>query len=126
MLEYCARVYETYLGNEKMHTEYGYNFIPEEQLNEMVVEQITWSNIDNIYSKYGLMLPFAIWKRKKGRQICFFYSYKSIKEWKTNFVNMYVKIHYEKRQASIDTILKHPNSEKAIQYLIERGMSVVR
>jgi hypothetical protein len=95
--------------------------------NQKIV--LTWDNLEEIYSIYGLFLPFNIWQFKKGRVITFFNSIttkhvKDIKEWKIKQLdNMYMTIEFKENIPSLQTILNWSDGEKAIQYLVEKGLS---
>jgi hypothetical protein len=95
--------------------------------NQKIV--LTWYNLEEIYSIYGLFLPFNIWQFKKGRVITFFNSIttkhvKDIKEWKIKQLdNMYMTIEFKENIPSLQTILNWSDGEKAIQYLVEKGLS---
>jgi hypothetical protein len=90
----------------------------------------TWDNLKENYSKYGIFLPFNIWQFKKGQVIAFFNSMtikhiKDIKEWKTKQLdNMYMTVEFKEDNPPLSVVLNWFDSEKAIQYLMERGLKM--
>lgn len=95
---------------------------------ENTIDTITWDNLSDYYTKYGVLLPFSLWYRKKGRLISFFSSIETscpdIKEWKTD-LNLTLKHDYMKDDwVSIEDVLKWHDIDKAIQYLKEHGLSI--
>ena len=69
---------------------------------------------------------------KRGRRISFFHfelrnrKTWDIKEWKENQLDIILNIKYEEYTPSINEVLKWHNGEKAIQYLIERGLTIAK
>lgn len=92
---------------------------------------ITWNNISGIYNKYEMFLPFNVWNLKKGRKICWFYSPssklpKTIKQWKVSDPELSFQwLPATITDISLNDLMKRPNSELVIKYLIERGMNVI-
>jgi hypothetical protein len=84
--------------------------------------------LDEFYYDFGCHLPFNVWNFDKGRLISFFYfsffdsNTWDIKEWKTKDLNIVIKFSTKKATVSLSEILKWNDSDKAIQYLKERGL----
>ena len=96
---------------------------------ENFTEELTWDNLKEKYSDHGLCYPFNIWNLKRGRRVSFFNSIgeryaKDIKEWKEP-LNISVKHEYVLFNPTINYVLNYFNGEKAIQYLVERGLTVL-
>lgn len=91
-------------------------------------EDITWENLDEYFRKGRL--PFSsYYNRKKGK--IFSYGdrfvdsdYFSAKEWEES-LNIQIEYDFLPVNPSIEEIMKYPDGEQAIQYLVERGLSIV-
>lgn len=91
-------------------------------------EDITWENLDEYFRKGRL--PFSTYyDRKKGK--IFSYGdkfvdndYFSIKEWEEP-LNIQIEYDFVPVNPSIKEIMEYPDGEQAIQYLVERGLSIV-
>lgn len=96
-----------------------------EAIPENTVNTITWDNLNDYYFKYGALLPFNLWNRKKGRLISFWEtSCRDIKEWKTE-LKLTVKEEYIlEKHINLKAVMEYYDAEKAIQYLKERGLTV--
>ena len=111
-------------------TEIGYrdggNTLTEELNQTTETIELTWDNLKEKYYKYGIFCNFNYWTFKKGRIISFFnFSFFNkntwdIVEWKKP-LNITLTIKYIKYNPSIKEIFDWSDSEKAIQYLNERG-----
>lgn len=96
---------------------------------------ITWDNVNEIYEKYRKYVAFEIINRKKGKIISFPYRqdymflvpkyFKPIKEWEKQELQLTLSITYEQFEPSIREISQYCDGGKAIQYLVERGLSIV-
>ena len=130
MLKFYSVEYKTYNNGTLIGTRHGKTLIDEKEMEERIFS-VKWDNLEEVYQKYSLMLPFNIWHFKKGRVVSFFEGlpfkkdFQDIKEWKRE-LNIVIQITYLDISASmsIDEILKWHNAEKAIQYLNERGLKL--
>jgi hypothetical protein len=102
-------------------------FTKEEPAEEHL--EITWDNLTEIYSKYGLCLPFNVWNLKKGRKISFFHSSFlkketwDIKEWKQDNIDMNINVLYQKYKPSMKTLLNCScDSALVLKYMKENSM----
>lgn len=131
-MEFYRVVVETINKGHCIGTSCGTSLLEEEPKD--FCEKITWENLANQYSKYGIDLSFGIWNLKKGRVVSFFtnkvtpFFYKEwekdIKEWKEP-LDITLKVTYKKcTNMSIEEVLKWHDMEKAIQYLKEKGLEV--
>lgn len=128
MLEFYRRRVITYHNNTKIKdTDGGTILTDTKPKNQIII--VDWDNLNDVYSKYGTILPFNVWNFKKGRLISFFCDgiffnkdKRDIKEWKSSKLNITVKIENYKFEPSLEYILKWRNSEQAIQYIAERSM----
>ena len=89
---------------------------------------LTW---DNVYHYGSLMhgnLNPQFTQRKKGRVFkcgaSFEYENYTFKEWKRPELNLEYRTEYTLTTKSIQEVLEYGDSDKAIQYLIERGLAV--
>lgn len=91
----------------------------------------TWDNIVDIIEEE---LPhfiggYNIRQRKKGMKISFYKGgdiWYHIKQWKNPELNVKIKVSYTKVNKSISRILDWSDGEKALQYLVERGLTVIK
>jgi hypothetical protein len=51
---------------------------------------------------------------------------RDVKEWKHKELNIEVKCEWHEYSPSLQKILEWPNGEKAMQYLLERGMNIIK
>lgn len=91
-------------------------------------EDITWKNLDEYFRK-GKLPYSTYYDRKKGR--IFSYGdkfvdseYFSTKEWEEP-LNIQIEYDFSHINPSIKEIMEYPDGEQAIQYLVERGLSIV-
>lgn len=130
MLKFYYVYYNTYHNGVKIGTEVGWNCYIEAPKEEDI--HITWDNLNEMYQKYALCFKFNIWNFKRGRMVSFFTNYwfkkdhRDIKEWKTSNLHITLAIRYEEDNPSIDKVMKYHDGEKAIQYLIERGLTIIK
>ena len=130
MLKFYSVEYKTYNNGTLVGIRHGKTLIDEKGVEERIFS-VKWDNIEEVYQKYGLMLPFNIWVFKKGRVVSFFEGlpfkkdFQDIKEWKRE-LNIVIQITYLdiSKSMSINEILKWHDAEKAIQYLNERGLKL--
>lgn len=128
MLNFYKHYTTTYKNGEKIKTQYCGTFVTE-NAPENFTEEITWNNLEEKYAERGLCYPFNIWNFKRGRCVSFFNDFgdkfaKDIKEWKEP-LNLMVVHEYTLYEPSINYVLNFPCGEKAIKYLVERGMAIV-
>lgn len=129
MLQFYHQYLETYRNGELIERAHSLILIEEEKESSHNYSfNLTWNNLDDFYHDFGLHLPFNIWDSNKGRIISFFYfsffdsNTWDIKEWKTKDLNIVIKFSTEKATVSLAEILKWHDSDKAIQYLKEKGL----
>ena len=125
MLTYYLVFYSTLYNGQVINNNIGHVILDETAATETQHIPITWENLNTIYNEYGLSCAFNIWNCRKGRKIEFFSWRSAIKEWKTTDSNLELRISYTPYNASIEEILKYHDGNKAIQYLVERGLTVV-
>ena len=80
-----------------------------------------WDNILNIYEKIGLYLPYGLRKTRKGLKF-YYHDYFSIKQWKEE-LNIEIKTTWIEYKPTINELLNFDDGDKAIQYLVERGLN---
>lgn len=126
MLKYYLVYYSTLYNGHVINNNIGRVILDETAATETQHIPITWENLDEINDKYGLSCAFNIWNCRKGRKIEFFSWRSAIKEWKTTDFNLELRISYMPYNAPIEDIMKYYEGDKAIQYLVERGLKVAR
>ena len=124
MLKFYNEYYHTYYHGERAGT--YVHMICEDNAPEDRVIKITWDNLSEIYSELGCVLPFNVWNFKGGRRISFLnFDYRDIKEKKQPVLDMEVRVTTKECNPPIQEILEYRDGEKAIRYLVERGLSIV-
>ena len=123
-MKFYNEYYTTYYNGKRAGT--YVNMVCADEIPEDRTIKITWDNLNEVYRELGgCILPFNVWNFKKGRRISFWNEYKDIKETKQPILNMEVKVTTKECNPSIQEILKYYDGEKAIKYLVERGISVI-
>lgn len=126
MLKYCIKFLEVYYNNHII-SNYSYpRIINETEVSQETQEMINWNNIKIFYETNSFRLDFWIKETKKGLKIGDNHYSWNIKQWKEPNLNMYAKTYYKEVKVSINEILRYNDNEKAIQYLIERGMNFIK
>ena len=126
MLTYYLVCYSTLYNGQVINNSIGHAILDETTSTETQHIPITWENLNTIYNEYGLSCAFNIWNCREGRKIEFFSWRSAIKEWKTADFNLELRISYTPYNAPIEDIMKYWEGDKAIQYLVERGLKVAR
>lgn len=118
-------------GQDIISSDRFLKIIDESESKEYIDETITWYNLPIIYKEYfDYRLRFYYKKKRKGQKIYFenfllSYPVKPICQWKTDTTGLHIVTHYVKAtRISIDDILNYHDHTLAIQYLVEKGMSV--
>lgn len=132
MLKFYRTYYHTYNKGHLIGSDSGRALVEESEKPKNKIIDFTWNNLQDLYSKYGILTSFSIWNFKKGRIISFFTDSlifrkpweKDIKEWKEKELDLTLQISVKEYTPSIQEVLEWHDSEKAIQYLKERGLSV--
>ena len=129
------KLYKKYITWYNQEIEVGKRFIDyefsEKELNDELVK-ITWENFDEVYMEYGCLAPFTIFNFKNNRVIEFWdwslfgsKEYRPITTKKYPVLPLTYKITYEEvNNLSIKDILEIAPAEKAIKYLVERGLNM--
>lgn len=87
------------------------------------VIKINWDNAEEEIQKLGLCLPFGITKRRKGLKLFFWNNlFFNVKQWKED-LNIEITTTWKEYQPSIKMLMNFYDSDKAIQYLAERGLN---
>ena len=88
------------------------------------VIKINWDNAEKEIQKLGLCLPFGITKRRKGLKLFFWNDlFTNVKQWKEE-LNIEIKTSWREYKPTIKEIMDFKDSDKSIQYLVERGLNV--
>ena len=99
--------------------------ICESHPNENIIK-VNWDNaeeeilkIKNVYP----ILPFEIIKKRKGLKLFFWNNlFLNVKQWKED-LNIEITTTWKEYQPSIKMLMNFYDSDKAIQYLAERGLN---
>ena len=87
------------------------------------VININWDNAEREIYKLGLCLPFGITKRRKGLKLFFWNDmFTNIKQWRDD-LDIEIKTSWIEYKPTINELLNFYDSDKAIQYLVERGLN---
>lgn len=115
---------DTYFNDEKIRSDSWLVIIDERESSVKETEVVTWANVENFKGYYG----FYSLNKKKGKVIRFslWNKYiKPLKQWKNDTTHLSLKTYYTKAEnISINQILDYSKNELAIQYLVEKGISV--
>lgn len=99
--------------------------ICESHPNENIIK-VNWDNVEeeilkikNVYP----ILPFEIIKKRKGLKLFFWNNlFLNVKQWKED-LNIEITTTWKEYQPSIKMLMNFYDSDKAIQYLVERGLN---
>lgn len=128
MYNFYRVYYSTYHNGVEIYTECS-NTLTNQNPEDFEIE-ITWDNLQEVYYKYGVFLPFNIWNFKRTGLYVSFFSHRPFDKntadiyKKRNDLNITLKISYRKYSPSLKEIFKWHDGETAIKYLIERGISI--
>ena len=87
------------------------------------VININWDNAEEEIQKLDIWLPFGITKRRKGLKLFFWDDlFTNVKQWKED-LNIEIKTTWREYKPTIKEIMSFNDSDKAIQYLVERGLN---
>lgn len=87
------------------------------------VININWNNAEEEIQKLDIWLPFGITKRRKGLKLFFWDDiFTNVKQWKDD-LDIEIKTTWREYKPTIKEIMKFHDSDKAIQYLVERGLN---
>lgn len=84
---------------------------------------INWDNAEEEICKLDIWLPFSITKRRKGLKLFFWNDmFTNVKQWKDD-LDIEIKTTWQEYKPTIKEIMNFRDSDKAIQYLVERGLN---
>ena len=84
------------------------------------VIKINWDNAEEEIQKHDIWLPFGITKRRKGLKLFFWDDlFTSVKQWKED-LDIEIKTSWREYKPTIKEIMDFKDSDKAIQYLVEK------
>ena len=130
MIDYYREKCITYVNGKEKSVYSSSGLFTEEQAQNKNIK-ITWENLDKVYSKWGLILPFNYFQSKKGRRISFFNGSLfnrnnwDIKEWKQKKLDIVLKIQYEKEKITLRE-LQNYDIELVNQFLKDKKLDMVR
>nr|DAM39406.1 MAG TPA: hypothetical protein [Caudoviricetes sp.]DAS43530.1 MAG TPA: hypothetical protein [Caudoviricetes sp.] len=126
MLKYYIPTTEVCINSIKpFHINLYARKICESHPNENIIK-VNWDNaeeeilkIKNVYP----ILPFEIIKKRKGLKLFFWNNlFFNVKQWKED-LNIEITTTWKEYQPSIKMLMNFYDSDKAIQYLAERGLN---
>ena len=137
MLEFYREKVITYHNGEYIGSELGGVYLENKKPQDKTVE-LTWDNLLENYRKEGMFYRFGWNKFKKGLVVSFYSedisiieyiknkNKRDVHQWKDSSLNITIEYKYEKVNRSISEVLEYHDNEKAIRYLVERGLTVIQ
>lgn len=126
MLNFYQKCAKFYHNGNVFHAELC-NLILTSEIPNSYKEDVTWENLSECIRQGKL--PYShYYDRRKGK--IFSHGdvldswYFSVAEWKEP-LNIQIEYDFLPINPPIEKIMKYPDGEKAIQYLVERGLSIV-
>ena len=132
MLKFYHVKCTTYVNGIERGTNYGHKTLMEEEEAKDCSIVATWENITEFYYNHALSSCFQLYNFKRGKYLSFedFNLFKrqtwDIAQWRHPEMKIELKFHYVEVHPSINEILRYHNGEKAMQYLLERGIGIVK
>lgn len=126
MLKYYIPITEVRINSiTPFHINLYARKICESHPNENIIK-VNWNNaeeeilkIKNVYP----ILPFEIIRKRKGLKLFFWNNlFLNVKQWKED-LNIEITTTWKEYQPSIKMLMNFYDSDKAIQYLAERGLN---
>lgn len=125
MLEFYKIQYTTFLNGVKIGTYSATRLCDKKEENTIDNSiNLNWVNMEDYYKEMATVLPFSVYKFKKGMVLDFYADFFTVKEWKNKILDLKVEITHSKINYSIQQVLEWHDAEQAIQYLNERGLSI--
>lgn len=130
MIDYYRAKCITYVNGKEKSIHSFCSLFKEEQIQNEEIK-ITWENLDKVYYKWGLILPFNYYQFKKGRVISFFHGSLfnknnwDIKEWRQKELDIVLKIQYEKEKITLRE-LQNYDVELVNQFLKDKNLDMIR
>ena len=125
MLKYYIPTTEVHINTiEPFHINLYAHKLCENHPNTDVIK-INWENIEKEIYKFDpwFIFPFGITKRRKGLQLFFWDDmFTNIKQWKDD-LDIEIKTTWQEYKPTINELLNFRDGDKAIQYLVERGLN---
>lgn len=91
---------------------------------ETEIININWRNAETEINKLNIWLPFGITKTRRGLKLFFWDDlFMNMKQWKDD-LNIEIKTTWTEYKPTIKEIMDFRDSDKAIQYLVERGLGM--
>ena len=127
MLKAYQVIYRTIINGECVGSDSGMTICePSDTLNRST--DITWKNVEEIFSKDGLALGFGLMLRRKGKVIYYndgkHFMERTIKEWKTPDLDVQLIVEYRERKISMHDLMHYHDADVVIQYMKERGLDI--
>ena len=86
--------------------------------------KMNWNNIEYEKNQIDIWLPFGITKTRRGLKLFFWDDlFINVKQWRED-LNVEIKTTWKEYNPTIKEIMNFRDSDKAIQYLVERGLEM--
>lgn len=117
-------------GREIFHGSLWYSktLLEENEISEEINKKYTWDDFENgkILFKYnGISAVFWRFFKKKRLYVYGIFDRTTVYELGEDELEFIVHYHWEETNCSINEILAMKDNEKAIHYLVERGMTAI-
>ena len=123
MLKYYIPITEVHINSIKPFNINLYAHKICESHPDTDVININWDNAEEEIQKLCIWLPFGITKKRKGLKLFFWDDlFTNVKQWKED-LNIEIKTTWREYKPTIKEIMGFKDSDKSIQYLVERGLS---
>ena len=130
MLKTYNNIYKFFWDGECVLTNISSMFIQDELglKPKQIIKGNTFNELCELYMEWPGVIPYSLWSFKKDARIISFFTgvhIPDIKEKNPKHMKDFVfTIETKENRASIQKILEYGDSEKAIEYLKQHGMSV--
>ena len=122
-MEFYNVRYEIYRNGELYYQSRTARILADKAMENEIIP-ISWNNIEEVYSDYGLCIPLNLYRKDKGLMVHYYGDGmfgKKVKSWKTADLNLELRVVYRQYTPSINEVLNWHDGEKASQYLKEKG-----
>ena len=130
MLKYYKPIAKCWLNKEEFDIGYLYKDTISDEKPTSNSMQCGWDKIGEFENNFPYkILPWGVKPTRKGLKIYMLndlgFADNSIKQWKTN-LEFKFELNWVECSPSINELLKYRNGETAIQYIVERGLNVIK
>lgn len=122
-MEFYNVRYKVYRNGELYDQSSPARLLVDKPMEDKIIP-ISWDNIEEVYSDYGLCLPFYLYHKDNGLVVHYYgdgFFGKKVKSWKTADLGLELRVVYTQYTPSINEVLNWHDGERASQYLKEKG-----